>query len=162
MLLEKIREIRRKVLRRLKVRPIHNVLRRLKSVDYLVLNNVLEVFGYKGEYHTLDYIDYVQQLDIWEICADYEEALKKNLPGATVKITNSYNEIKTTHKLFDTIIIDNHQGIFGEDKCEHFEIIADCFPKLANKAVLIANIIPDILRSKYNIPPETAARHIEK
>jgi len=162
MILQNIKKIRRKILRHFEMRPIHKVLRFLKEQDYLMMDRVLEVFGYNGEYHTLDYIRYVKQLDIWEIAEDCEESLKKNLPGANVKITNSYNEIKTTPKVFDTIIIDNNQGIFGDDKCEHFEIIEDCFKKLSNKAVVIANVIPDIVVSKYNTPQEIKDRHIQK
>jgi len=160
-MIDKLRQTRRELLRYFEMRPIHKVIRKLKSYDYLLMDNVLEVFGYKGEYHTLDYLKYVKQLDIWEIAQDCETSLKNNLPNANVKITNSYEEIKTTTKLFDTIIIDNHQGIFGNNKCEHFEIIEDCFKKLSNKAVLIANVIPNINRSKYNPPHEVKVNHIE-
>ena len=160
--MKKLKKLRRTLLRYFETRPIHKVINLLQKNDYLVMNNTLEVFGYNGEYHTLDYIKYVKQLDIWEIAQDCEEALKKNLPHANVKITNSYEEIKTTNKIFDTIIIDNHQGIFGDDKCEHFEIIEDCFPKLSDKSVLIVNVITNILDSKYNIPKEVTDRHIER
>lgn len=161
-MIEILKQTRRKLLRLFKMRPIHKIIRLLKKNDFLIMENTLEVFGYKGEYHTLDYVGHVKELDIWEIAEDCEQPLKKNLPLANVKITNSYEEIKTTNKTFDTIIIDNHQGIFGDDKCEHFEIIDDCFKKLNNKAVLIANIIPNILISKYNTTKETRQRHIEK
>lgn len=161
-MIEKLKKLRRKTLRLLKMRPIHKVIKLLQQNNYLIMDNTLEVFGYKGEYHTLDYIEYVKQLDIWEIAQDCEVHLKNNLPKANVKITNSYEEIKIANKTFDTIIIDNHQGIFGDDKCEHFEIIEDCFKKLGNKSVLIINIIPNILASKYNPPKEVGAKHIEK
>lgn len=144
------------------MRPIHKVISLLQKNDYLKMNSTLEVFGYNGEYHTLDYIQHVKQLDIWEIAKDCEVNLKRNLPNANVKITNSYEEIKTTNKVFDTIIIDNHQGIFGDDKCEHFEIIENCFSKLSDKSVLITNVIPDILVSKYDTPIEITAKHIER
>ena len=162
MKLENLKAFRRKLLRRFELRPIHKVMRFLKTLDYLQMDSVLEVFGYKGGYHTLDYLKHVKHLTVWEIAQDCEADLKKNLPDATIKITNSYNEIKTTGEIFDTIVIDNHQGIFGDDKCEHFEIIEDCFKKLSDKSVLIANIIPDITVSKYTISAETQAHHIEK
>lgn len=161
-MIDQLKKLRRKILRYLKKRPIHKVISLLQKSDYLLMNNTLEVFGYNGEYHTLDYIKYVKQLHIWEIAEDCEQPLKRNLPKANIKITNSYEEIKTTDKIFDTIIIDNHQGIFGDDKCEHFEIIEDCFKKLSDKSVLIANVIPDILSSKYIQKKEVIAKHIER
>ena len=124
------------------------------------MDNVLEVFGYNGEYHTLDYVKYARQLEVWEISQDCEAQLKSNLPGATIKITDSYREIKETKKLYDTIIIDNHQGVFGNDKCEHFEIIESCFQKLSNKGVIIANVIPDMMVSKYQTSDEMKVLHM--
>lgn len=161
-MIERLKKIRRKLLRHFKMRPIHKVINLLRKHDYLVMNNTLEVFGYNGEYHTLDYIEHVKNLSIWEIAKDCEESLRKNLPFANVKITNSFEEIKTTNIIFDTIIVDNHQGIFGDDKCEHFEIIKDCFLKLSDKSVLIVNIIPNILDSKYDTPKEVTDKHIER
>ncbi len=161
-MLNKIKKIRRKLLRKLKLRPIHKVIRLLEKNNFLNMSNTLEVFGYTGEYHTLDYLEHVNSLDIWEIDRACEKKLKENLPTANVKITNSYIEIKSTNKLFNTIIIDNHQGIFGDDKCEHFEIIEDCFQKLENKGVIIANVIPNILISKYETPKEIREKHIER
>lgn len=160
-MIENLKITRRKMLRLLEMRPIHKVIRLLKQNNYLLMDNVLEVFGYKGEYHTLDYVKYVNQLDIWEIQPECEIHLKNNLPRANVKITNSYLEIKQTDKIFDTIIIDNHQGTFA-DKCEHFEIINDCFKKLSQKAVLIVNIIPDMSRNKYKIPYDEKLKYINK
>lgn len=162
-MLEKLKIIRRKTLRLLEMRPIHKVIRLLKQNNYLLMDSVLEVFGYTGEYHTLDYVKYVNQLDIWEIDPSQEIHLKNNLPRANVKITDSYSEIRNTDKIFDTIIIDNPRGIFGDgSKCEHFEIIKDCFNKLADRSVLITHVIPDISVSKYSTPPEIVSKHIEK
>lgn len=161
-MLEKIKIVRRKILRQLEMRPIHKVICLLKKHDYLLMDSVLEVFGYKGEYHTMDYVKYVNQLDIWEINPDCEIHLKNNLPRANVKITNSYVEIKQTGKLYETIIVDNHQGLFGDNKCEHFEIIEDCLNKLQKKAVLIINVIPDIDKSKYKTPQNVRLTHVQK
>lgn len=162
MLIENLKTIRRRALRSLKMRAIHKVIRLLKKNNYLMPDNVLEVFGYKGEYHAQDYISYVKHLEIWEIDKSCEQALRNNLPYATVKITDSYYEIKVTPKIFDTIIIDNHQGLFGDGKCEHFEIIEDCFKKLSDKSVIIANVIPDLMVSKYVVPGQSTDQHIKK
>ncbi len=162
MLIEKIKIIRRKALRLLELRPIHRVIRQLKQNDYLIMDHVLEVYGYTGEFHTLDYVKYVNQLDIWEIDPTCEIHLKNNLPRANVKITDSYAELRKTDERFDTVVLDNPRGIFGDEKCEHFEIIEDCFRVLTDRSVLIANIIPDILVSKYVTPKETVFMHILK
>lgn len=161
-MIENLKQIRRKLLRHFKIRPIHKVINELKRLDYLCMKETLEVFGKTGEYHTLDYINNVENLEIWEISQDCESKLKKNFPNAKVKITDSYEEIKKTKNIYDTIIIDNHQGLFGIDKCEHFEIIDDCFDRLANKSVLITNIIPNILSSKYKVPDEVIKNHIKR
>lgn len=161
-MIETLKQTRRKLLRFFQMRPIHKVIRFLKKNNFLVMENTLEVFGYKGEYHTLDYLKNTGHLEIWEISQDCEASLKKNLPGATIKITDSYEEIKRTTKLYDTIIIDNHQGIFGNNKCEHFEIIEDCFKKLNKKSVLITNVIPSIHKSKYDVTDDITKTHIQK
>lgn len=161
-MIETLKQGRRKLLRHFKMRPIHKVIRLLKKSGFSVMGNTLEVFGYNGEYHTMDYLENVTSLEIWEISKDCEGILRRNLPNATVKITDSYLEIKRADKHYDTIIIDNHQGIFGDGKCEHFEIIGDCFQKLNSKSVLIANVIPNPLKSKYYINKEIQDRHIQK
>ncbi|MBI2722405.1 MAG: hypothetical protein HYX39_09540 [Bacteroidetes bacterium] len=161
-MIEGLKNIRRKILRLFKMRPIHKVIRLLQVNNYLLMEYVLEVFGHNGEYHTLDYVEHVGQLEIWEINKDCENDLRNNLPKATIKITDSFAQIKSTNKIYDTILIDNHQGLFGDNKCEHFEIIHYCFKKLADKAVLITNVIPDLLLSKYNIIEEKLNEHIER
>lgn len=161
-MIESLKRIRRKLIRHFKMRPIHKVINELKRHDYLIMKETLEVFGKTGEYHTLDYINNVGNLEIWEISQEFENKLKINFPNANVKITDSYEEIKRTEKIYDTIITDNHQGLFGRDKCEHFEIIEDCFEKLANKSVLITNIIPNLLSSKYEVPDEVLKSHIKR
>lgn len=161
-MIEILKKTRRKLLRHFRMRPIHKVIDLLKKNNFLIMDNTLEVFGYNGEYHTLDYINHVNNLEIWEISSDCEAILKSNLPNAKVKITDSYKEIRQTTNIYDTIIIDNHQGIFGDNKCEHFEIIENCFSKLSDKSVLITNVIPDILVSKYDTPIVITAKHIER
>lgn len=161
-MIEDLKKIRRKILRHLKIRPIHKLIRLLQANNYLIMDNVLEVFGHTGEYHTLDYVERASNLEIWEINKDCESDLKKNLPKATIKITDSFKQIKNTEKIYDTILIDNHQGLFGDNKCEHFDVIQDCFKKLAAKSVLITNVIPDLLLSKYDIIEDKLNEHIDR
>lgn len=160
-MIEKIKEFRRKSLRILKLRPIHKVIRLLKKHDFLCMDSTLEVFGRDGDYHSLDYIDYVKNFEIWEIDPEFESKLKNNFPKATVKITDSYREIRTTTNTYDTILIDNHQGLFA-DKCEHFEILKDCLQRLNDKGVIITNVMPDISINPYDNPEATQVKHAEK
>lgn len=160
-MIRRIKEFRRKLLRLFKLRPIHKVIRLLKKHDFLCMNSTLEVFGRDGDYHSLDYIDHVKKFEIWEIDPKFEGKLKENFPTATVKITDSYKEIRSVDKTYDTIIIDNHQGLFA-DKCEHFEIIKDCIQKLNDKGVIITNVMPDVSINPYNNPETTQVKHAEK
>lgn len=160
-MIEKIKASRRKLLRFFKLRPIHKVIRLLKKNNFLRMDHTLEIFGRDGDYHSLDYIDNVKSFEIWEINPEFESKLKNNFPNSTVKITDSYREIRTTDRTYDTIIIDNHQGLFT-DKCEHFEILKDCLQKLNNKGVIITNVMPDISKSKYNISEQALMHHEER
>lgn len=60
------------------------------------------------------------------------------------------------------LIIKNHQGIFGADKCKHFKVINYCFKKLPHKSDLIANVIPNILAIKYILLKKVAHKHIKR
>ena len=143
-MIEKVKQIRRKLLRKLKLRPIDGVFRKLRKKGLKNFETGLEVFGYNGEYHTMNYMKDVKQLHVWEWAADCEKPLKKNLPNAIIKITDSYKEIKETLVKFDLVVIDNHQGIFGNNYCEHFEMLPEVFRVLKNEAVIIFNIIPEM------------------
>lgn len=76
----------------------------LKSRNLLPKNlRALELFGMHGLWHTMDYIDLVDHLDIFEIDNTYSDFSKRNLPQSKVdfysedsivwlsKTTNSYN-----------------------------------------------------------------------
>ncbi|MFC1517408.1 hypothetical protein ACFL5G_02505 [Candidatus Margulisiibacteriota bacterium] len=134
-----------------KLRPLKNVLAPsdMKKVFIglkkrgVVLNslNVLEVFAYTGENHAQDYFKLVNSLEAWEINAVHKAALEKNLPGAKIKIVDSYAEIKSTPNKFNIIIIDNEMGFFGDNHCEHFEIFPDIFRCLDNSGLIIVNVL---------------------
>lgn len=93
--------------------PMRKVIKKLKSqgVELKSLNG-LEVFGFTGEYHTQDYFKSIASLEVWEINSSCEKLLRKNLPGAKIKITDSYKEIKTTSSKFNLIVFDNPISTF--------------------------------------------------
>jgi hypothetical protein len=111
------------------------------GIDFSKLK-ALEFFARKGDWHTQSYCNKVASINAWEIDKVFEEELKNNLPMATVAIGDSFTlakEDKYEH-LFDFIVFDNPQGVYGE-YCEHFECI-DLVPHLLNKqgGVIVFNI----------------------
>ena len=141
MLITKIKSV---VRRNLRLEPIQKVLRKLKRKKIVLKElDALEIFGYTGEYHTRFYAPFVHSLEVWEIDPKCEESLKKNLPQARIKITDSFREIKNTGKKFDLIVVDNPMSMFG-DNCEHFNLFPDIFNITKNQAILILNVIPKI------------------
>jgi len=135
-----LRDIRRK----LKLSPIQQVFRELKRRNVRLKDlHALEIFGGFGDFHTKDYASQVSTLDVWEIEQKYGRALKRNLPKAEVKITNSYEEIKNTPRKYNLIVVDNPMSNLG-DYCEHFDLFPDIFRVAMEQTVLILDVIPEI------------------
>lgn len=103
--------------------------------------NALEVFGAKGELHTLDYYTRVRSLQVWEYNRKLEHELRKNLPDANVKITDSFKEVKCTDKKYDMVVVDNSPGTYG-DYCEHFNLFPQIYRVFNNEVILILNVLP--------------------
>lgn len=131
----------------IKLTPMEKVLYKLnrKGIDVENLN-ALEVFGYIGTWHTLDYARIVKSLDVWEIDPECERFLRSNLPMADIKITNSFEEIKTVARKYNFIVVDNSMGIYGEngEYCEHFDLFPAIFRVMQDECVLVLNVIPKI------------------
>lgn len=140
---EILKQWRRDLLFKFRLRPIDFVFRTLKSRGVSSFNCGLEVFGYTGEYHTRNYQHLVKELHVWEIDQSCESKLKKNLPGAIIKITDSFKEMQNTELKYDLIVIDNPLSFFA-DYCEHFQILPLSFRILNNNATIIINIITNI------------------
>lgn len=123
---------------------MEQILKGLKRRDIVIKDlKALEVFGRCGEWHTKDYAPQVSELDVWEIESKYKEKLKKNLPKAEVKITDSYEEITRTEKKFNLIVVDNTLSFeFGH--CEHFDLFPDIFRIVMDSAILILNVIHQV------------------
>jgi hypothetical protein len=101
----------------------------------------LEVFGRKGDWHTVYYAPMVSSLEVWEMDSNFYSDLCRNLPNATVKITDSFSEVRYTTSKWDFIVIDNPQGVFGEGQyCEHFELFPHLFRIVKPSSVIVINI----------------------
>jgi hypothetical protein len=74
-----------------------------------------------------------------------------NLPGAMIRITDSFEEVRRTAERFGVIVVDNTITTFGHGYVEHL----DLFPGIciaADECVLILNVCPSSLRSCRAIP----------
>jgi hypothetical protein len=127
--------------------PMQQVLRELehRGVDLASLTAV-ELFGGCAKRHTLDYANRVAGLEAWEIEPSCEEMLRKNIRGGTVRIVDTFEEIRKTSQRFDLIVIDNPMSIYG-GHCEHFELFPDVFRLVGDSAIFVIDVIP-------NVPPD--------
>lgn len=113
-----------------------------KGID-LKKVNALQTFGGSGNGMERFYKDKVKQLEVWEIEKSFEEQLRKNLPRATIKITDSFKEITQTMKKFNMILIDNPMSVFGEH-CEHFDMFMESFQIMKDECIVVLDIIPNL------------------
>ena len=123
---------------RLGLLPIQRILaegsRRGASVEQF---RALEVFGCTGERLTRHYAPLVRSVEVWEIDPSLEPALRRNVATATVRITDSFAEIKTTPSRFDLVVVDNPVGCFGDGRCEHFDRFPDLGRVLSDDSMLV-------------------------
>ena len=122
--------------------------------------DALELFGGDGSRHTLDYYPLVQSVEIWEVDGAYEPEIRRNLPGARIKITDSFQELHRSQHTFELIVVDSPGGLFGPEMqyCEHMEAFTPALFRLARKsAVLILSVFPD-LRGMKSCSPEHRQR----
>ncbi len=107
-------------------------------------SHALEFFAREGDWQTQVYSDKVRSLEAWEIDPKFEAGLKANLPKAKIRITDSFQAAKEKENLnhFDFIVLDNPQGLYGNNSeyCEHFEALSTALPMLKKDGVLIFNI----------------------
>lgn len=139
--------------RALGLTPMRKVFKELKSrgVELNRLNG-LEIFGHTGEYHTCDYFPLIASLEVWEINSSCEKSLRKNLPGAKIKITDSFKEIKTKAGKFNLIVVDNPISTF-DVYCENFDLFPDIFNVALDGTILILNVIPEITAEILKVYP---------
>ena len=118
-------KIKRSVFHGLKLYPIYKVIDVINSHYPLKGCRALEAFAFTGELQARAYRHFPHYLEAWEIAEDCRPQLEKNLPNATIKITNSFEEILRCEKKFNFINVDTHQGIFG-NYCENLNSFHCC------------------------------------
>jgi hypothetical protein len=104
----------------------------------------VEVFAGNGFCHTLDYLASVKSLEAWELSPAHEADLRHNLPGATIRITDSFEEINRTVRRFGIVVVDNTITTFGPGYVEHFDLFPDLFRIAENPCVLLLNVCPKV------------------
>lgn len=116
---------------------------RLKSegVDMGKLS-ALDFFAREGDWQTVVYAREVGALEAWEISPEFLPGLQRNLPGATLRIVDSYTYGGKTEDRFDFVVLDNPQATFGPEGCycEHFEALPVALGLLKPEAYLIFNL----------------------
>jgi len=104
--------------------------------------HALELFAREGDWQTIVYASHVKSLEVWEINPEYYDGLRRNLPDAEIKITDTWKEIKRTQKKYDLIVVDAPQATYGENNehCEHFGLLPDIFRITNDGGVIILNV----------------------
>ena len=133
-------------LRRARLSPMCGLLRDFSRRGFVLKDaRTLEMFGGTGNLHTVDYASRVSSLEVWEIDPVLAPELQRNLPGATVRITDSFVQLRSTKDRFDLIFVDPPYAIF-DGHCEHFDLFPEIFRILNKFAVLVlCNVRPKIV-----------------
>lgn len=129
--------------RALGLSPTQRVFRELRARNVRTGDlEALEIFGHTGFLHTVDYARQVSSLEAWEIDPTHEPALRRNLPGATVRILDSFDELKRSPGKFSLLVVDNPVCVYG-GHCEHFDAFPDIFRVAKDSSILILNAAPN-------------------
>jgi len=118
--------------------------------------SALEFFAREGDWQTTAYANKVKSLEAWEIDPKYEEALRKNLPEAIIRIGDSFKMAESCVPRFNFIVFDNPMGIY-DDHCEHFEAL-ELLPKLLKVPGIV---IFNINKHPYGENPEWEQRRLK-
>jgi len=124
---------------------MQRVCTRLKSLGFeLSKMRGLEFFAREGDWQTISYAQKIAELDAWEIDPKFELALRANFPRARIRIGNSFElaQRKEFAGVFDFIVYDNPQGVFGDSKqyCEHFEALETASLLARPESISIFNV----------------------
>ena len=125
--------------------PMDIVLLWLRTNKYLPQRLVaVEPFGMHGLWHTRDYADLCEYLEIFEIDRDYYDFLVKTYPNSTCRMEDSIKAFQNRtlqREAYNFIVIDNPFGeIYGDDYCEHFDLFESALSYLDRGGVLILNL----------------------
>lgn len=149
--------------RKLQLSPTQQVFKELQRRGVRLQDLVaLEAFGGDGSLHTKDYASQISSLDVWEINPRAEAALRKNLPMAGVKITDTYQELQRTTKKYNLIVLDAPESLGeGGSQREHFDIMDSALRLAMDDTVMILNVQPGYAGPRKRSLPLDAL-HLQK
>jgi hypothetical protein len=132
-----------RIRRRLHLIPPLAIVRELRSrgID-LRSRSALEMFGGDGTMHTHDYMPHLKSLEVWELEPRFLSALTTNLPGALVRIVDSYRQLPITKDKYGLVLLDAPIRRHGSHY-EHFDLLPTVLNVLDDDAILIVNIMPE-------------------
>jgi hypothetical protein len=122
--------------------PIQAVIKVIRKKHGLQDIYALEVFGRDGDGLTKAYAPYTTQLQICEIDPAWSDSLQKRFPYATIKIVDSFQEIRKTSDKFNFVVIDSPMSTYGE-YCEHFDLFPHVWKILFAQSILLVTVIPN-------------------
>ena len=100
------------------------ILKRIEDLGIDVSKlTALEIFAREGDWFTKELAKKVKNIELWEINKAYIKNLSLNLPKAKIKNVDSISYMKDCEDKFDIVSIDNPQGIYAKDYCEHFDVL---------------------------------------
>ncbi len=104
--------------------------------------SALDFFAREGDWQTVVYAQEVGAIEAWEISSHFLRGLQRNLPGAVVRMVDSYAYGSQTEDRFDFLVLDNPQATFGPEGryCEHFEALPVALRLLKPGAFMIFNL----------------------
>ena len=157
----------RAVRRRIGASPMCRLCRQLRERGVALERlETLELFGDDGSRHTMDYAPLVRSLEIWEIKPERETALRQKFPSATIKIVDSFDEVKRTPNRYDLVVVDNWVGSLYAGHCEHFELFPAVFRLLRDEGILVINVVPRLDQEmRAGVPTvsrETRGEHLKR
>lgn len=130
---------------------IRLILKRINDLADISRFDVLDCFGGKGIHQTGYLHDIFNSLTIWEINPRCEEALRDNLPNATIKICDAFEEIRLIDKKFDLVIMDSSFSM-SYSHVEHYDLFPHVFRVLKDHAFLLPQIMyPGKYYKRHNI-----------
>ncbi len=128
--------------------PIYKVFNEIKRHNINPKSlRALDVFGGYGDQTSKDYYPMVKSLEVWELLPECENDLRKNLPGAKIRILDSFSELKKTKDKFNFVFIDNPTPTY-DGHCEHFDMFPGVFNLLEDESFILTNIITNIYSRK--------------
>ncbi len=108
----------------------------------------LDAFCQTGLQWTRVFSDEAKYLEMWDIDADAIKFAKKEFPNATVVCGDSVDAImnsKFSRKDFNFVLIDSPVPfMFPDGSFEHFKFFNALFNNIANEAVIMMDVVPNI------------------